>query len=369
MNFPIVSARARLCALACVFAMPAFAAGPSPAFKVADAQIKALGIQLAPLSAQAQGVRASYPAQVMAAPEAEQIVSAPLPAMVAQVLVQPFQTVKAGAPLLRLASPELGQWQLQAVQAQSRLQLARTQAQREQQLFEEGIIAQRRLQEAQAALAEAQATQQQATAALRLAGMGQGAISALLKSGQAEGSVLLAAPRAGTVGALALRPGQRVEAGTALLSISSGSAQVLDIQLPASVAAAWTAGTRVLVSGRTATARVQGMAPSVTPGSQSLMLRAVVEGSGLRAGEMVQVELPVGASKDGWDLPLAAVAHDGGQAYVFVRTRDGFEARAVGVKASGGQRVQVQGPLKEGEQVAISGVVALKGAWLSAKGE
>jgi multidrug efflux pump subunit AcrA (membrane-fusion protein) len=60
------------------------------------------------------------------------------------------------------------------------------------------------------------------------------------------------------------------------------------------------------------------------------------------------------------------VAHDGKQAYVFVRTPDGFEARPVKVVASAGQRTRVQGALKTGEQIAVSGIVAIKGAWLDA---
>ena len=56
------------------------------------------------------------------------------------------------------------------------------------------------------------------------------------------------------------------------------------------------------------------------------------------------------------------------QAYVFVRAVDGFEARAVKTVSSAGQRVRIGGALKEGERVAVSGVVALKGSWLGEKG-
>jgi len=90
----------------------------------------------------------------------------------------------------------------------------------------------------------------------------------------------------------------------------------------------------------------------------------------LRPGEMVVVELPVSSkpgSGEAWEIPLAAVAHDGNQAYVFVRTTDGFEARPVTVQASAGQAVRVQGALKVGDRVAVSGVVSLKGAWLEGK--
>lgn len=51
-----------------------------------------------------------------------------------------------------------------------------------------------------------------------------------------------------------------------------------------------------------------------------------------------------------------------------MRAVDGFEARAVKTVSSAGQRVRIGGALKEGERVAVSGVVALKGSWLGEKG-
>ena len=45
----------------------------------------------------------------------------------------------------------------------------------------------------------------------------------------------------------------------------------------------------------------------------------------------------------------------------------GFEGRPVIVVESAGVRLRVEGALTAGEQVATSGVVALKGAWLEAK--
>ena len=111
----------------------------------------------------------------------------------------------------------------------------------------------------------------------------------------------------------------------------------------------------------------------VESGSQMVTLRALVQGKAslLRPGEVLSVELPAAsttaATSGAWDLPLSAVAHDGKQAYVFVRTADGFEARSVEVSASAGQRVRIHGPVKAGEEVAVSGVVALKGAWIKQK--
>lgn len=340
----------------------------STRFAVAEKQIQALGIQTAPLQNQADAVRASFPAQVIVPPNAEQIISSPVAGLVTQLLVQQNQSVRAGAPLLRIASPEFGQMQLQLLQAASRATLARQAARREQQLFGEGIIPERRMQEAQASLTEAEAALSQAKTALRLGGMPSATIDHVAASGKPQDSLTLAATRAGVVTEIEAKPGQRVEAATALLHVLQTDTLWLDIQVPASEGVSWKPGSTLTIQGRDLTARLLSSGSTVAAGSQTIGLRAAVEGkASLRPGEFVTVELPVAATPNAWGVPLAAVAHDGNQAYVFVRTAEGFEARAVTVAASAAQRVRVQGSLKAGEQVAVAGVVALKGAWLNGK--
>ena len=338
-------------------------------FAVPNRQIQALGIQVAPLQNQSDSVMASFPAEVVVPPRAQQVVSSPVAGLVAQLLVQQNQLVRSGAPLVRIASPELGQLQLQLLQATARATLARQVAQREQALFDDGIIPQRRVQETQAALQESEAALHQAKAALRLTGLSIPAIDRIAASGKPQESITLAATQAGIVTGIAVKPGQRVEAATALLHVAQTDSLWLDIQLPVSESANWQAGAKVKLQGRDITARIVNASPIVSSNSQTVVLRAAVEGrpSQLRPGEFVTVELPVAATAGSWNVPLSAVAHDGNQAYVFVRTLDGFEARPVKAVASAGQRVRVQGPVKAGEQIAISGVVALKGAWIDPK--
>jgi RND family efflux transporter MFP subunit len=353
----------------CGLALAGAQAADRPAnFEVSDEQVQALDIQTAPIQGHSEAIRASFPAQVVVPTGAEQVVSSPVAGLVAQLLVEQFQPVRAGTPLVRIASPELGQLQLQLLQASSRATLARQAAQREQQLFDEGIIPQRRVQESWAALKEAEAALAQATAALRLSGLSAAAINGVTASGEPVDSVTLTAGRAGIVTEIAVKPGQRVEDATALVHVSQTDPLWLEIQLPAAEGMNWPPETRVEVPDRGITARVVSVSPTVAASSQTLVLRAVVEekAGALRPGELVTVALPTSAAESGWDVPLAAVAHDGKQAYVFVRTPGGFEARAVNVIASAGQRSRVQGALKAGEQLAVSGIVALKGAWLSA---
>ena len=194
-------------------------------------------------------------------------------------------------------------------------------------------------------------------------------IDQIAASGKPQDSITLTAAKAGVVTEIEVKPGQRVEAATALLHVLQTDVLWLDIQVPVSDNTHWRAGTRLKVQGRDIEARILSAGSTVSVGSQTVGLRAAVDGKAslLRPGEFVTVELPVARTSGSWDVPLAAVAHDGNQAYVFIRTTGGFEARAVKVSASAGQRVRVQGALKADEQVAVAGVVALKGAWLNAK--
>ncbi len=354
----------------CVFALSAQAQSRPSKFVVASAQVQALGIQTAPLQTQAESVRTSFPAQVVIPPNAEQVISSPVTGLISQLLVQPNQMVRAGAPLIRIASPELSQLQLQLLQANTRATLARQAAKREQDLFGEGLIAQRRVQEAQAALQEAEATLKQAKTALRLSGMSMAAIDKVAASGNPQDSLVLAATQAGVVTEIKAKPGQRVDSATPLMHLAQTGTLWLEIQVPVAESASWAPGGKLKVQGRDITAQIMSSSAMVASGSQMVVMRALVLGNAgqVRPGELLTVELPAAAAAGAWDLPLSAVAHDGDQAYVFVRTPDGFEARPVKVSASSGQRVRVQGPVKAGEEVAVSGVVALKGAWLNDKG-
>lgn len=368
---------AAVVAALCGIAPTVLAADRAAQFAVPTSQIQALGIQTAALQSQTDSVTTSFPAQVVIPPKAEQVISSPVAGLVVQLLVQQNQVVRSGASLVRIASPELGQLQLQLLQATARATLARQAAQREQALLDEGIIPQRRMQEAQAALMEGEAMLNQARAALRLSGMPPATIERIAASGKPQDSITLVAAQAGIVTGIAVKPGQRVEAATALLHVAQIDSLWLDIQLPVSESANWPTGTKVKIQGRNVTARILSASQTVSSSSQTVVLRAAIEGKAgqVRPGEFVTVDLPVlvnpvanpATTQDSWDVPLSAVAHDGDQAYLFVRTADGFEAKPVKVVVSVGQRVRVQGSVKAGDQIAVSGVVALKGAWLEPK--
>jgi RND family efflux transporter MFP subunit len=368
MNFRNTGSRL-LCLLAIAFAASVQAAERQDKFPISEQQMRALGIGVQLVRQDTDAVVLSLPAQVTFPVGQEQIVSAPVAGMAEQLFVQPNDVVKQGAPLLRIASAELGTLQLQLMQAASRNALARQAAQRERALFDEGIIARRRVEESSAALAETEAVLRQSKAALALAGMPRASIERVAMGGKPEEGVTVRASRAGVITAIEVKPGQRVEPATSLMHLAQTGRLVLEIHAPAAEAGAWKVGSALRLQGRNGSARISSISPVVSGASQTVAIRAdLAPGVDVRAGEVLTVQLPLAPGKDTFDLPLSALVHEGAATYVFVRTANGFEAREVKVVSSAGQHVRIRGPLKDGDKVAVTGLVALKGSWLGEKG-
>ena len=345
-------------------------------FAVTPAQMQGLGITLQRLEMPAGIQGQAYPARVVLPPSQEQVVSAPLAGLVDRVLVGENDTVKSGQPLLRLISPELGELQLKLLEASSKNRLSQKTAQRERMLFAEGIIPERRVQEAEGAAEEDRARVQQAEAALRLAGVDIATVKKIAAGGALQDGLTVNAKTAGTVMALDVKTGQRVAQADALMRLADTRQLWLDIQLPVdrrSLVA--TKGGQITVVGRDATATPMSLGTMVSD-SQTVTLRAqVTKGATLlRPGEYLQVQVPfatlasTGSGGESWPVPVASVVRQGDKAYVFVRTPKGFLAQQVTVLNSAGASVQVQGPLKTGQDIAVTSVIALKAAWLGKSG-
>ena len=361
-----VLGRAALVLSPCLIAvtLPAFAADE---FAVTPAQMQSMGIRVQRLEKSSESSGQVYSARVIFAPGQELVASAPLAGVVDQLLVAENDAVKAGQPLLRLISPELGELQLKLMEAGSRSRLSQKTLKREKQLFSEGIIPERRVLEAEATAAEDAARRRQAEAALRLAGVDGARLRGIADGGTIEPTITVSARGAGLVADLAVKPGQRVQQADMLMRIANTSRLALDVQIPSARNAevALKKGAPIQVVGRAdVLAEALSVAPSVSD-NQMLTLRATVTkgAQALRPGEVLQVRVPFADGGEGWSVPLQSVVRQGDKAYVFVRTGTGFVATPVTVLASAGQSVRVTGGLQAGQEVATASVIALKAAW------
>ena len=341
-------------------------------FAVTPEQMQSLGITLQRFERPAEIQGQAYPARVVLPSSQEQVVSAPLAGLVDRVLVSENDMVKSGQSLLRLISPELGELQLKLLEAASKSRLSQKTVQRERMLFTEGITPERRVQEAEGAAEEDRARVEQAEAALRLAGLDATSVKTIGAGGALQDGLTVHAKVAGTVMALNVKAGQRVVQADALMRLADTRQLWLDIQLPADRRSqvAIKSG-QITVVGRDATAAPMSLGSMVSD-SQTVTLRAkVTKGATLlRPGEYVQAQVPfaTGAGGQSWSVPVSSVVRQGEKAYVFVRTPKGFLAQQVAVLNSAGASVQVQGPFKPGQDIAVTSVIALKAAWLGKSG-
>lgn len=330
--------------------------GPAAAADVlplTTAQKKNLGIATV-AATQGASPALTYPARVTLPPASVRVVAAAGEALVTRLHVQAGDTVRQGASLVSLSMPGLAEAQATLTQARLRAQLAAGNAARDEKLFAEGLIAESRLR---ATRSEAQSAQAGLTAA-------QSAL-ALLGQGKVTGSTLtLTAPIAGVVTESTVEPGQRVDAGMALMKIADLSKLALEIPLSTAQARQVAVGQGVGVADSTASGRVTALLPQLSA-AQSVLVRAtLVDPQGLlRPGQSVQALLVGVRSADSVTVPAAALVRKGQAPYVFVETAQGFVPTPVQVLRQNAEAAEVTG-VAAGRRIAVQGVAALKAQWL-----
>lgn len=297
------------------------------------------------------------------------VVSMPVAGVVQAVLVAPMQTVRAGQAVARIMSPELAQWQREWLLAETQARLAQSKAQRDEQMFAEGIVSEHRRNESRAQYEMASVAVRERRQALRLAGVSEAALAQASRTAGLSPQLTLAAPVAGTVLEQIAMPGQRLEAGSPVAHIARAGRLAIELQASREQAQALRVGDALGVDGCKTPARITALSPQLSSATQGVQLRAELTGREdcLRINQFVQLRWQGSATATGTgavSVPAAAVVQQGGRHYVFVRQPQGFRAVVVTLGTGGGSEVLITSGLRAGDEVAVKGVAAIKGAWL-----
>lgn len=321
-------------------------------------QQASLGVQVTSVQASTGGQWLAS-ATVVMPPGKEFTVSAPYAGQVSRLLVGVGDTVKAGAALAHFTSPMLGDARRWLNEASLDSKNATAAAQRDQAMFDEGIIPAVRLQLSRSKQEAAQAQLHAREAELLAAGLRFDA-----NTGYATGT--LKAPLSGTVSEAFVAVGQRVEAGVMLFKLADSSQLQLDLQLSADKAAQLQVGDEVSIASRNAKAKLIGVSRAVDA-SQSARARATVTTRGsLQAGELVSVTVhakgkaSTAKSDTQWLVPARAVTQWRGKPWLFVANDTGFEAQTVAVVSSADDLALVEVALPAGSKVAVTGIASLR---------
>jgi cobalt-zinc-cadmium efflux system membrane fusion protein len=327
-----------------------------------EAQILAAGIETQPVEPEAGVGEIVVPGVVAVPPQQLRIVAAPAAGLVETLLVAPDEDVKEGDPIATLKSSDLVESQRAFLHALSEANLAAEKLRRDEQLFKERIIAERRLIVTRAEAAQARATLDERAQILSLTGMTDGDIAELKKDRKLASSLLVRAPIGGTILQRHGTTGERVQASAPLVTIARLDPIWVNLQVPLSRAVALDSVEKVHVPSAGLEGRLIRVGHTVDSATQSVT--AVAEfrpgRSPLRPGQAVQAILRVkGGGASQWRVPADAVVSHRNYSWVFLRVPEGFRAVPVTLVSETPQYASVQGALKAGERVATRGLLTL----------
>ncbi|HEY2824937.1 MAG TPA: efflux RND transporter periplasmic adaptor subunit [Gemmatimonadales bacterium] len=263
--------------------------------------------------------------------------------VVGSLHVQVGSLVHAGDAMIELEVPELAA-DLAAKQAAA--DAAAREAERLDGLLKDGIASRRAAEEAKGAAASAAA--------------------ALTAAKTLEARTHVRSPIAGGVARVAVRPGERVEAGAVLVEVvSADTVDVVAAIAPAVLARLRRHLPAEVVSDPADTPRrgwIEALSPSVDTlsGAGTMVVRVPNPGAHLLPGASASVAVTLGVTHDALLVPETAVVLQGDSAAVFVVQADSsVKERAVELGARSGGRVQVTGDIKAGDLVVTTGAFGL----------
>ena len=344
-----------LCAAHLSFAAVAQGLPALPTITLDAAQQAALGVRTAPVRpASDQALLAS--ATVTVPPGHEITVAAPFAGVLTRLDAGLGDTVRAGAPLAVLGSPQLADARRLLREAELEARNAQAALQRDQAMHDEGIIPAARLQVTRNRQQAAEAHWQAQRSALKAAGLAEGQTPEW-----AQGQIV--SPRAGTVVDVQASVGQRIEAGAVLFRVADLRQLQLDITLSGDKAARLRAGDAVHIPSHEARATILGVSRSLDASQQARARARVTVPGRLQPGEALQVQLqPAVDAKTtaAWQVPARSVLQLQGHTWVLVATAQGYVATPVQVLGSNDDTATVQGPLQAQQRVASTGLAALR---------
>jgi multidrug efflux pump subunit AcrA (membrane-fusion protein) len=332
------------------------------AIRLDERQIRASGIETGRPEAETGPAEIALPGTVAVPPQQIRVVAAPAAGLLESLFVAPDERVRQGQVLARLRSPDLVEAQRLYLQAQSLSELVAEKLRRDEQLYRERIIAERRLLVTRSEAVAASAALDERQQMLGLLGMTAPEIEDLKRTRRIQQSLVVASPMNGVVLGRAATAGERVAQAAPLLTVADLSTLWINIQVPISRAPALEANARVLVPAQGAEGFVLRVGRTVDAATQSVTATAELHrgADAVRPGQAVTVALQLRApGQPQWRVPAGSVVRHRERSWVFVRGPAGFVARPVTVLNETAQFTSIRGELQASDQIATRGLLAL----------
>ena len=340
--------------------------------KITRVQFYNLGVKTDTLKPIKQIPLLYAPAKVVIPPNQEYIVSAAQAGLISKLDVTLGDKVEKNQILAHINSPDLLSLQRQFLKANNQKYLALAGYQRDKKLLQEGVISDRRWQESRSRYNTFSAEANEAKQLLEIAGMSANDIKKLANSRRLTSQLTVYSPIKGVVLERMVTAGERLEILAPLYRIANLEKLWLEINIPQERINSIKIGDQVQIENTTITAKISLLGQSVETHNQTILARAVIDGSPstIRAGQNINTQIIQSSDKPSFIVPNAAIAQNEGKAYLFIRNSTGFIATPVLVIGKQKDNSVIIGSrdLKAETEIAIRGAVALKATWLGLGG-
>lgn len=348
---------------AVLLAAPGLAQTGSYLLRLDDRQVRAAGIEVGRVEPEAGATEVQFPGQVVVPPQQLRIVAAPAAGLIEALTVAPDERVREGQVVARLRSTDLVEAQRLYLQAVTADLLAQESLRRDEQLFRERIIAERRVLTTRAEAAAAAASRDERGQTLTLLGMHTADIEALRTTRRISSSLTVVAPVSGVVLDRGAVPGERVAQASPLMTLADLRSLWVNLQVPVTRANALEPGARVLLPAQGAEGFILRVGRSADAATQSVIVVAEINVGveQLRPGQAVTAAVQLARNGAGahWRVPAGAVVRHRERAWVFIRVPEGFRATPVQVLNEAAQSTSIRAELRPTDQIASRGVLAL----------
>jgi cobalt-zinc-cadmium efflux system membrane fusion protein len=285
---------------------------------------------------------------------------------VSRILVTPGQQVKAGQPLLYVASPDFSMLRSGYIKAKDAFELAEKVDKRAQDLYQHGAIAQADVEQADSGRAQASADLEAAEQAIRVVGITDPQDFITRPS---TGEIALVSPTAGEVVERLCNQGQLLQTGaTQCFTLSDMSRVWVLVNIYQNDIANVKVGDEVTITNETYAGSVRGkiqyIAPSLDPTTRTLQARieAANPGERLKKDMYVTADVQAGIVPNAISVPDAAVLRDAqNMPYVYLVMGDRqFARRSITIGDSQAGKTQVLSGLQSGDRIVGDGSLFLQ---------
>ena len=289
-------------------------------------------------------------------------VSAPVGGRVAELLVQPGETVKKGQILAVLRSPELSEAQSQLLKALTQQQYGQRAVGRAQQLLDAGVIGAAELQRRQTELTQTNGEISGFQDQLRLLGMTDEAIRTVETSRILAAQVSVLASEEGTVMDRKVTPGQIVQSAEILFILADLSSVWITADVPEQASSTLAVG-KIAEAGLAAypdkliRGRISFVSALVNPETRTIQARMDVTNTDRRyKPAMLATMLLREEAKAHRVIPGTALVREDDKDFVLVEVRPGtFALRQVVLEGEFDTSRVLTSGLTEGEKIILDG--------------